>query len=182
MIKNSLKAFLFCTFIFSSTAQAGLMFEPYLGYSFNGSIGESSDDTDYNGLTYGARLGYQSLGLMFGADFSAQSLSVDNDNGADADFDKNQIGIFVGYNAPILFRFWATYFFTGSLEFDGANQELTSGSGFALGAGYTGLPFVSLNLEYRTVNYDEVEFASMTQNADTDAKEILFSVSLPFNL
>ena len=173
-MKNSLKALLFCTFIFTSSAQAGFLIEPYLSYSF-GSQDGSSTDTNFNGPGYGARLGYQFLGFMAGADYSIQSLNFDDDG------DKKQLGLFAGYDAPILFRVWGTYFLNGSIEFD-SNSELDGGSGYALGAGYTGLPFVSLNVEYRVMNYDEASAANVTNTVDIETKEILFSVSLPLNL
>ena len=77
--------------------------------------------------------------------------------------------IFVGYELPIMLRAWATYFFDSNWDFDGG--EKTEFTTIALGVGFTGLPFVSLNAEYRLNTFDSDE--DIETNAD-----ILFSVSI----
>lgn len=173
------------TFSFMHSASASLLLEPYLGYRVSGDLDNgTSADLSYNGIAYGARVGYQMLGIMGGVDYSMSSFDMDIQDGADTSTlatSSSNLGLFVGYNAPILVRAWATYFLSNKLDFDSIATEY-SGSGYALGVGFTGLPFVSLNLEYRALSFDEQTEASTTSalNPSEDASEILFTVSLPF--
>ncbi len=175
-------------FIFSNTAQAGVLVEPYLGFGI-GSGDRGNIDYDYTTPQFGARLGYSFLGLMGGIDYSlATSFDIDAENtttgvNSSTSYKKNQFGIFVGYELPILLRAWGTYYVNASLEDDIAPISDYSGSGYALGVGFTGLPFVSLNLEYRSFSYDEVETSGSTSTLSPsfDLNEILLSVSLPLD-
>ncbi len=185
---SKLLVFITSLFIFSQAAQADLLLEPYLGYTF--ASGEQGNDYEYDYMTpqIGGRVGYQMLGLMAGLDYSTSLGKFDTDvktvsTGAESTYkyQKNQLGVFVGYNLPILLRVWGTYYFNANIEDDIAPITEHSGSGFALGAGFTGLPFVSLNLEYRSFSYDESETSGTTTtlNPSLDINEIFLSVSLP---
>jgi len=187
MVRQLFVFLVFGLLVFTPQAKASLLLEPYLGYALNGKgINSGSTDISYDTVTYGARVGYSSIiGLMFGIDYSLQSPEIDFEqpNGTiDSDKrDKSQLGVFVGYELPLLFRGWATYYVASKLEHSDGDKE--TGNGYAVGVGFTGLPFLSLNLEYRSCEYDEIERAS---NGDKEAidrglKEILLSVSLPLS-
>ena len=174
-------------FCLTEQAQAGVLVEPYLGFSIAGD-GESTISTvnydfSYSSVTYGGRLGYSFLGLMGGLDYSMQSFKADVDAGGTEtkkDVDKSQLGLFVGYDFPILLRAWATYFLSAKADF--TDYEFKSGGGYALGVGFTGLPFVSINLEYRDLEYDKFEWATThTYDKKASLSEILLSVSAPFD-
>ena len=100
------------------------------------------------------------------------------------------MGAFVGFEFPILLRVFGTYYFSDEQETDSTNlttvsQKSSKGSGIALGAGYTGLPFLALNVEYRSFNHDEsTNYNGDTADLTTDNTftEIMFSISLPFVL
>ena len=188
--KLLLTFFLISMSFYSNSAKASLLAEPYLGYSF-GSSDHQGTEYDYNTTQIGARVGYQMLGLMAGIDYSMAMGSYDmdtkvkssNTEGTLKADSKSQFGLFVGYELPILLRAWGTYFVNTSFEDTGANTKY-SGEGFALGAGFTALPLLSLNLEYRNYSYDEQETIGQ-KSAVSPAwgfSEILFSVSLPLNL
>lgn len=175
-------------FIYSVNTQADLLLEPYLGYAIGSGETGSTYEYDYTTPQIGARIGYQMLGVMAGIDYSMSTGKFDLDTtttatGAESSskYKKNQLGLFVGYNLPILFRVWGTYYLNVKTEDDIAPITENSGSGYALGAGFTGLPFVSLNLEYRTYSFDESETSGVTTtlNPETDFNEIFLSVSLP---
>ncbi len=185
-IKHSLIALF--AFI-SLSANAGFLVEPYLGYKIGtGDQGGSTPvDYTYSGATFGGRLGYQFLGLMGGLDYSLSSFDIDREvpgTKTSVDTSQSTFGAFVGYDFPILLRAWAAYYFSSKLE-ENDNDEY-SGGGYGLGVGFTGLPFVSLNIEYRSLAYDEFynSSASSTSSlgADVEINEILFSVSLPLDL
>jgi len=181
---------LFSLFLFTSTVQAGVLVEPYAGYSIGLSKDWSGSTYDYKTPQFGARLGYQFLGLMAGIDYSLSSsfdLNIENKStGASSkkSSEKNQVGLFVGYELPVMFRAWGTYFLDANLKNTPVPATTYSGNGYALGLGFTGLPFVSLNLEWRSFTYD----SSKTSGTKTSLapkwtmNEILFSVSLPINI
>jgi len=213
---------LFALMMFSNTALAGFLIDPYLGFRFNGKIEEEAnagdlDEFSYSGIAYGARLGYNYLGLMMGMEYGLASGEVEQDTdpgsvvlsgkGTKVDGSFTNIGVYVGYDMPLLMRFWATYYFKAKMEIEGEannNNDLNpganftdtyNGSGFGLGVGYTGLPFLSINLEYKTVTYDEIEAGDPTIGTvslpagttspfgaagEGKASEILLSVSIPF--
>jgi hypothetical protein len=201
MMKFS-KLIIAITFLFSVSAKAGFLVEPYLGYSFgsesydltNSGVLNGKYEFSHNGYRAGARLGYQFLGFMGGIDYGIGSYgrSVDSlpsgvtTTAEDESF--NQFGIFAGYELPILFRFWATYYVSANWEGDNTKDE-DSGSGFGLGAGFTGLPFVSLNLEYKSFTIDETKDGadgSVTKyptstTSEPSVSEIVLSVSLPLD-
>lgn len=201
LTKNFLLLFFLSIFVFAGSARAGILIEPYLGFSLAGSgdttLGTAKYDHSYSTPTIGGRLGYGMLGFMGGIDYSMQSFDLESEVGSTTYKDgvsKSQLGIFVGYNLPILLRVWGTYYLSSKVEGDDANTtgqfidsryEYSDGGGYALGAGFTGLPFVSINLEYRTLEYDKAELsgANVTSyNEKMDLSEILLSVSLPLDL
>lgn len=201
LTKSFLILFFLSLFVFSGNTRAGILIEPYLGFSFAGTgdttIGTNKYDHSYSSPTIGGRLGYGMLGFMAGLDYSMQTFDLESEIGSTTYKDgvkKNQLGIFVGYNLPILLRVWGTYYLSGNVDGDDpsasntlldSRYEFSDGGGFALGAGFTGLPFVSINLEYRNLEYDKLEFNGATlgtYNEKLNLSEILLSVSLPLDL
>lgn len=190
-------------FSLSTTLLAGVLLEPYLGAAI-GFSGEStySDATtkpefSFLGVNIGGRVGYSFLGFMGGLDYSMakHNLKTDYNNISYKDgISRSQLGIFVGYELPILLRVWGTYFVKAELDGDDTAKDsgqfiskdtsFDDGSGIALGAGFTGLPFVSINFEYRRFEYD-TEFEKGVKDAThtgTTLSELLLSVSLPLDL
>jgi len=191
----------FLGFLVLSNVNAGVLVEPYLGYSLAGSgdskFGATTYDHSYSSPTIGARLGYGMLGFMGGIDYSMQSFDLKSEFGSTEYKDgvsKNQLGLFVGYDFPILLRVWGTYFLSSSVDggdptaanrFIDDREEFSGGGGYALGVGFSGLPFVSINLEYRTLEYDKYELNGVTAsnyNEKLNLNEVLLSVSLPLDL
>lgn len=187
-------------------ALASVLVEPYIGYSLGGTSevknSTGTTDTDYSGMNIGGRLGAQYLGLMGGLAYDhgsftskvtgpASTVSSLNSNGdgLESKWSANSYGVFVGYNLPILFRVWGTYFLSSKWKatetkggFD-KNDEV-SASAYELGLGYTALPFLSLNAQYRVYNLDETKYAdgSATENnSGSTSKSFILSVSLPIN-
>lgn len=170
----------------SGTASASLLLEPHLGYNISGSGDQGSTERDYNGSQYGLRVGYQNLGLMVGLDYTKSNATMKSTTAGSTskeDISRNEWGLFAGYNLPILFRAWAAYYFSNNMKFKVSGTEY-KGDTKELGVGFTGLPFLSLNLMYRMVNYDESESGSTTSklNPDMDANEIVLGVSVPLTL
>lgn len=163
--------------ISGSPAQADWLIEPYLGYH-TGKLKVSSADSDANGVTYGGRLGFQSFtGLMLGADYMTGAWTAKTN--PHQDMTPKELGVFVGYDFPVLMRVYATYFFDSKLDFDnGSNLE---GHDMRLGVGFkTLIPLVTINLEYGFGNYDKSHGHSLSNEYKTNYYGL--TVSLPLTL
>jgi hypothetical protein len=66
----------------------------------------------------------------------------------------------------------------------GSNNDELSGNTTTLGVGFTGLPFVSLNLELRMISLDKFKDVStgLEYTRDYSANEVVLGVSLPLDL
>ena len=169
-------------------ASAGLLIEPVAGFSF-GKF--EVDDTGYSsvdmsGTSYGGRLGYQNLGFQLGLDYLKSSQSVD-----DSDYSSLEMSEwagFVGFEFPVLLRVYAGYIFSATADgkYDAGlgkkDLELSSGSGTKFGIGFTGLPFVDINFEYRAGTFGELNYAGSESTVDTTYSSYMIGISLPFVL
>ena len=160
---------------FTSTSHADLMVEPYIGYEM-GTGSQGTEDFKLSGTDLGLRLGYHS-GLMFwGAlDYTMGSGTIDPDNNPSQDAKRSTLGAVIGVDLPILLRAWIGYGFTNELKLD---ADTLKGKATKIGVGFTALPFVSLNLEVISDEWDD-----SSGGGDPDAKNTsyLVSVSLPLN-
>lgn len=201
-MRTHLLALFLLTFSFS--ANSAFLLEPFVGYSLMDAdqatavprAGEAS------GLGYGARIGMQFMGLMGGFQYdSAMGTDLETVQGATTfkdEISRTHMGVFVGYNLPVMLRVWGTYFFSSKVEGEEATSvdagsdfidatETLNGSGYGLGVGFTGLPFLSLNLEYRKFEYDEKDDSDATPVTSAitpviETSEIMFSVSFPLTI
>ncbi|MCP4913612.1 MAG: outer membrane beta-barrel protein [Oligoflexia bacterium] len=196
-------------------AWAGIHVEPYLGYGMTkleqelqGASYKVAGTNEEKGsfIEFGGRLGYSMLGLSLGLDynFTPSAYSLDRElplpEVTEAyDYTSSNFGVFVGYELPIMFRFYGSYYLSSNLKIDsdtytGDGQDNTGdefkGKGYNLGVGFTGLPFVSINLEYRSISYDERKNVSggntinypSGNDSEVDANTLLLSVSVPLDL
>ncbi len=180
---------LILAFLIIKPASAGVLIEPVLGYNFGGFEVDSSggEDQDFSGPAFGGRLGYQNLGFQLGVDYLRSSLNVD-DNAYKEDLTASEWAAFVGFEFPILLRVYAGYIFSANAETDfdtgptTDKLELMNGTGMKLGVGFTGLPFVDINFEYRKGTFSEFKLDGDKDNVDTDYNAFMIGVSLPFVL
>lgn len=187
-----------CLFLLlaASNAQAGFLIEPYLGFSLGSGEDGNTLKTEYdqNSTFLGARLGYQTLGLMFGLDYTKGTESEfeikSTTSTVKQDADQSTLGFFVGYNLPVMLRAWAAYYVSSNIELQsGASVgDEYKGNGYGLGLGFTGLPFVSLNLEYRMMTFDELKdnstgvTSTLSGTNEIDYNQVMLSVSLPLDI
>ncbi len=161
-------------FLMCSLAHADLLIDPYVGTGLMKTTSDVNrlDDDDENLTAIGARVGYQFLLVSAGVDYS---------KGSAGDYEFTNTSVFVGVDLPILLRAWAEYFISSDLDADvsGFNQDIDFKDGTSLGIGFTGLPFVSLNLEVQNLNY---ETEILGRDVDFQTAAYIFSVSLPLNL
>ncbi len=179
------------TLLFTTLASAGILIEPQFGYilsnKYSGTIGLSGPSSitlpaDYKstGPEYGARLGYQVLGLMGGLNYGHSTGKSKNSDGTTDDLKATNIGAFVGYSAPILVRAWLAYNFSSKTTIDTSSIK---GNSTELGLGFTGIPFLSVNFIYRMYKYTEITDLGSTWTATNfNPKEIELAISAPFNL
>lgn len=158
---------------FSLSARAGLLVDPYIGY---GSYGTTADlaDAEFSGKGFtalGSRLGYSFLLVSAGIDYEMDTFS---------DGKRTNMSAFVGVDLPILLRFWAEYTFNSDLQFDDLNSniDIAFKNGQSFGIGFTGLPFLSINLEIETAKY---ALEASGGDIDLDWASYLLSVSFPLD-
>jgi hypothetical protein len=172
-----------------STARASLLVEPVVGYNFGAGtradVGDGRSTFDgASGLGYGGRLGLQNWGFQFGLDYLRSNISFD-DSALRDDLRLEEWGAFVGYRFPILLRVYGGYIFNanGNTRFTQAGErgriDVGSGTGLKLGAGWTLLPWLDVNLEYRRLSFDNTNVEGITSNRDTDFSAYFIGLSLP---
>ena len=206
-LKRSFLVVGFVVFSFSQLAQASFLIEPHFGYNLSGSgttgSGTTASEFKYTGVQYGLRAGYQYLGFMGGLAYNrsnyvwklstSQLTPTINTNYEDS-FTRNEVGLFLGYQFPIFFRLWGAYYFTNTAEdvdtthstisIAGAMPDLYptgyqfKGNTKELGIGYTGLPFVSINLSFRNVVHDN----TTTGAVGISNNEFVLGISAPFSV
>jgi len=182
--------------IVSPQTFGGILAEPYIGFNISGksnqqtytnSSGNYTYSNKYNGPQMGARLGYDVLGLMGGISFNHAFYTLKEENsGASTETDskRNDIGIFIGYNLPLILRAWLGYSFSVK-ETLSASEDYKSGSAVELGVGYTALPFLSINLEIKsftyTTNHSATAGTDTTYSPNVKTSELVLSVGAPLN-
>lgn len=179
------------TLLFTTIASAGILIEPQLGYvlsnKFQGTAtlsgpanGTLTSDYKATGPEFGARLGYQVLGFMAGLNYGHISGKAKNASGTKDDIKGNNLGVFAGFNAPILVRGWIAYNFSSKADI---GTVTTKGKSTEFGLGFTGLPFLSMNIIYRMYDFDKVTTGGTTYTASGfKPKEFELAISAPFNL
>lgn len=182
----------------STTAQAGLMLEPYLGYQTTAVDAKFKTlDLDAGGANqgvgFGLRAGYSLIMAWFALDYMmvpngkfkpANELVM-----SEADYSRSDLWLTAGIDLPVLLRFWGGYGLMNTATFkdSSGDSKLTGGSHMKFGLGFTGLPLVSLNLEYLMHEHKKID-AGGTETSTSDIyktfKEsgMLLSVSVPFDL
>ena len=114
-------------------------------------------------------------------DYLSSSINI-NDNAFDSNVDTSEWAAFVGYEFPVFLRVYAGYIFSGTGEYkDGSKNkvELSEGFGSKFGVGFTGLPLVDINLEYRMGKFDKFEVAGVEGNTEFKYSSILLALSVP---
>jgi hypothetical protein len=166
---------LFTAVTLSSPAFAGIHLEPYLGYAKGDITDSAGDEFNTTGMLYGARLGYSVSMLAFGAEYQAGSMTAETN--PDEDAKPSDLGVFVAFDAPVLVRVFATYFFQASTKVGDTKLE---GTGMKVGLGFTPIPLLSINLEYMTSEWDEAD--GQTIDPAMKGKFMGLSVSVPLDL
>lgn len=161
-------------------AQAGVLLEPYLGYHM-GNAKQGASTLNSTGIVMGGRIGYGQMGLGAGLDIMQGTWTAKKDS-TKYDTAPSDLGIFVGYTFPVMLRVYGVYNFQSNTSYkDTTGSFKVKGSGIKLGVGLTTLPFVAVNLEYRSTTYDQNSAGqSLTDKIKEDTYGLV--VSLPLDL
>lgn len=173
-------ALLIFGFLLSTPAWAGLYLEPYVGYlesTDNSSVTASgvtlSGKANYHGVIYGGKLGAEYSIIAAGGDFLGGSLQ-----GGGASTNMQNIGAFVQVSLPMLIKLSASYYFSGKEKSSGITG---TGTGYKVGFGFNIVPFVSLNFDYLSMNYDSLSGGGVSSGYDKISGGIV-SISIPISL
>jgi hypothetical protein len=160
-------------------ARANFLLEPYAGYYTGGWNDHAGSSYHMDGVTYGARVGYQYLGFMAGVDYMSGSWK---DNASPVDtLTPSSLGAFIGYNFIRWFRIYGGYGFNSQLKMsDGTSTNTLQGTDFKFGLGFKILPYVSLNLEYYAATFTKDNSGPLSPN--TTDNMFGLTLSLPFDL
>lgn len=161
-------------------SHAGVLIEPFVGYQVGRTQQTGQSDQKYKTTNYGARVGYQKMGLMVGGEYLGGQGTEDNGSPA-AKLTTTNLGAFVGYEFPILVRVYATYAFDAKLDrkIGTSTTSYDGGNAVKLGLGFTPLPLVSVNLEYIKSTYTKINDVNLGH--DLLAGTYGLSLSVPFN-
>ena len=166
----------------NSSAQASLLLEPYLGY-VSGKTEISNTTSKFTGTELGARVGFSNMGFALGVDYNVGKFT--DDQTPKNDLTVNDLGVFVAYKFPVFIRAYLTYVPSPEVKSKDSGPELTYSSGnlTKLGVGFTGFPFININLEYIMATYGKISAGGITADLPSSAKTTAYalSVSAPFN-
>jgi hypothetical protein len=183
------------------TAHAGVMLEPYVGYStgdvkFKAVAAGSREyaDTTAN-LAFGARVGYKFMIPWVAVDYTSESGKATADKklagNTDYDYSKTGIGAVVGADIPMGLRVWGGYGFSDSFTdkgTSGAADIKYTGTYTKGGLGFKFIPKLSVNAEYVIHTYTKAK--NSITGAITDVKSsystfnhdtIMVTISAPFS-
>lgn len=182
-MKFTLALALFIGFFSIQPARAELLLEPVLGYNVGSKLKLSDEDFSGSGVGYGGRIGFQKLGFQIGLDYLSSTIAIDDDS-FDDDLQMEEWAAFVGYELPILLRVYAGYIFSATADSKDdllGKHEFSEGSGAKFGLGFTGLPIIDINVEYRSGTFGKYEVGG-AEGAGGDPKysSILLALSAPF--
>jgi len=171
----------FFIFLFSQNCFAKYFVEPHGAFILSGS--SSSSSSSYTGPTYGAKFGYyeKEYGFNYGVDLTRSTYSYASQTSASAQFTKNDLGVFLGYNSQNRYRFWLGGYYTKSTV--GSDYNST-GHTYEFGAGYSVSQKVSLNAYYRLPTFTKYTSSGKTYNISSSGSlsEIAVGVSFPLEM
>ena len=181
-------------FALSSTANAGFLFEPYVGYNTDlkgeWEEWENTPEKKFSWNTYqvGGRLGWIFKWIGIGVEFDWMQPKVKWE-----DIDDEQkismsdigafLGLYLGRRGQWIIRGKYLFVSTAKSDFNPAGASVPAtweykGSGWGVGFGYRFFNWLALNLDWTQKTYDEL---SGDKNVPKwNVGDLLVSISLPF--
>jgi hypothetical protein len=175
-------------------AQAGILLEPMIGYTVNGSTDDGAGNTTtYTGLEYGARLGVSITSFLIGGEYRSSPSTTLTASPATAGYTQTGssagTGVFVGFEFPAFpLRIIATYFFqdtmSGTLQGPLTNSTRDfSGTAIKVGIHYKIIPMVSVGIESLSGTYTKSSSGGVETTLNPPEKSAMLNavVSFPFS-
>lgn len=170
------------------SSQAGILLEPYIG--MNATVSEYNTTFGKAGEAVAGTI----MGFRAGLTFTMFFAAFDYHTGSNMDYDTKdssgntvslsgdlaRTGLSLGANLPVLpFRFWLGYY-TGNVNTSNAatRAEFKDGSGTKLGVGFTGIPFIDINVEMFTGSFDDLNITGLATPTSNSADETGVNVSI----
>lgn len=131
----------------------GVNVEPYVGYGVAGVFKATAygmNDT-YTSFGLGARAVVKYMDLVYlGPDFSWYPSLTTNPATTNATLSNIKFGGVAGVMLPMSFRLWVGYNFMDNFNYapTGGTSSGINGGSFKVGAGWSPIPFLSVNAEY----------------------------------
>jgi hypothetical protein len=183
-----MKKIIFLLLFFPTLCFGGIVLDGSVGYSFPYKM-ELKDyqDLEYRGGLLDARAGISILRvLLLGGEFTyvtgnfkySYSNSEEKVKAPRMDY-----GVFLGLDLPVNLRFWVSYL-KSEINFEDGVSSQIQGQGKGLGLGWTVLPFISINGEYRKMEYDQSSGGrfSLSDQNKLNAEWISLSIGFYTNL
>jgi hypothetical protein len=166
------------TLLVAQSSFAGILVEPILGYGM-GSYKQGAAKGEITGLQFGGRAGFGLGPIILAADIMTGSNEIKPDGGVAGDADVTSMGLTALFSPPVLpLRVWAGYAFDVEAKPEvGGKLE---GTALKVGAGYSMIPFVSVNLEYIMTTFDKSAGVALTDKMK--ANTVFVSVSVPLGI
>lgn len=178
------KLFFLFLLILPMMAKASLLLEPWGGVNVS-RFDYAGAKENGAGLAYGGKVAYQMAGMFqLGLDLATIRTQLDDKYYSQV-FRQYQLSPYVGIRLPILLKFYAGLTAARGrtkIEANGNTILARQGQGILLGAGYTLLPLLDINLEYRQGQYKRVTENLMVIDDSAPYRNILLTLSFPFKL
>ncbi len=173
-------------------ASAGILVEPYLGLEKGKTVTESGVNSathDGSAVVLGARLGYTlPILFWFGVDYSLTTGGKGKTSNAifaqDYDYTRSDLYAVAGFDFPILVRAWFGYGLMNEIKTtaNSITANYNGGAHTKVGVGFTGLPFVSVNVELYNHAATKVDGNSFLPGFNFKDAGFLLTASLPLDL
>ncbi|MBF0312697.1 MAG: hypothetical protein HQK50_15000 [Oligoflexia bacterium] len=195
-----------CFFLirFATAANATILLEPYLSFSFKGHVEKKSTpegpthEWSYMGPGYGFRVGFDFVSLLLGLELSTNKQTWEGDKAITAgindqpqEMNSNSLGLFIGTITSFGLIVRGTYFVMVNIEKKDHNGpydqgDTYKGMGYSLALGYRFLPYLATTLEFRSFYMDRIKIASdagktysLSDGREASLSEIMLTVSAP---
>ena len=176
----------------SVQSHAALLIEPLVGFNLGSKFDFKFDDSpaqneNYSGGkggAFGGRLGYQNFGFQLGVDYLNSSIDM-NTSDFKTNISLSEWAGFVGYEFPLFLRVYAGYIFSANGSTKKSTSEsvdLSKGTGSKLGLGFTGLPFIDINFEYRTGTINQMSYGGTDYDTEIRYSSLMLGLSVPFTI
>jgi hypothetical protein len=173
--------------VFSQQGFCRLLFDGHVGFGFTVDQNDAQEGPEFEGVEVGARIGPTLGPIILGADVSYAWTNSTYDQistPSDYNMNKTDLGAFFGLEFLKLIRVWGAYYFISEMKFDSPGSYKLKGTAAGGGVGLTVLPYVSINVEAKYYNMNQITNNGIETTVTGDQRqkplEILISIGCIF--